>query len=285
MTEPYAGIAPIASARQTMRLTAAHCGFVRMDAGLVEQGTRSNADLLLPVTCFFVELDDQLIVFDTGMSPAVIEDPVGHWGRLAETLVAPMLETDQLLSSRLAQAGYGVDDVTLLVNSHLHHDHSGQNSIFAGARTLVRRREFEYARKVGQRLGAGFCWVDIAQDREPAFIEHDDEHALDEAGALTLLPTPGHSPGHQALRVRFPSGATFVLGGDVAYSTGSDGSLRPPPKLVNFDDGAAHRSAERIDAEAEAGADIVLTHDVQRWADRDGVTVIHEEQRGPTDDG
>src|ERR1700744_4629160 len=103
----------IVGAGRTMGFLVAQCGFVRMDAGLIAKGVRSKADILLPVTCFFVELDDQLVVFDTAMSPAVIDDPVGHWGRLAERFVVPVLERRQLLTSRLAQAGRSVEDVTV----------------------------------------------------------------------------------------------------------------------------------------------------------------------------
>jgi N-acyl homoserine lactone hydrolase len=269
----------IAGARQMMRLLVVQCGFVRMDAGLIATGSRSYVDIMLPVTCFFVELDDQLVVFDTAMSPAVIDDPIGHWGKLAEKLVFPVLEREQLLTSRLAQAGRSAEDVTVLVNSHLHHDHSGQNSAFSGSRTVVRRREFEHARAVGHQLAAGYCWEDIAQDGEPTIVEDDCDYDLDEEGLLTLLPTPGHSPGHQSLRVRFPSGASFVLGGDVAYAMDEDGTLLPPPERINFDHDQAHRSARRLEAEAAAdGAEILLTHDVRRWSELDGMTVVHEEQ-------
>jgi glyoxylase-like metal-dependent hydrolase (beta-lactamase superfamily II) len=261
-----------------MKLTAAHCGFVRMDAGFVADGTPTGVPTLLPVTCFFVETPDALIVWDTGMSGAVIEDAAGHWGRrMVEDRVAPVLEEHQLVTSRLGDAGYSTDDVTLLVNSHLHQDHSGQNSSFPAARTLARRREYEHARAVASRGGPGFIWADIGQDGEPAFIEHDGDEPLAEGGDLTLLSTPGHSPGHQSMRVRFPSGQTFVLAGDVAYVQDRNGVLSPPVKDLNFDDDAAHRSAERITAEGAAGATVLLTHDVKRWSEVDDVVTVHEE--------
>jgi len=101
-------------------------------------------------------------------------------------------------------------DVVCVINSHLHFDHCGGNRLFPGVPIHVQARELADARAVD-----GYTirdWVDFP---EAAYVEHDGEAEV--LPGVRLLPTPGHTRGHQSVLVDTPSGLV-VLGGDVAYT-------------------------------------------------------------------
>ncbi len=98
--------------------------------------------------------------------------------------------------------------VVAIVNTHLHFDHCGGNRRFAGTPTYVQRAELEAA------VAPDYLeeWV-----RFPGatYVEVDGDAQLFDG--VSVLSTPGHSTGHQAVVVATDEG-TVVLGGDVTYS-------------------------------------------------------------------
>jgi N-acyl homoserine lactone hydrolase len=143
---------------------------------------------LWPVFGWAIDHPDGTIVVDTGMiesTPALDEQwsPVLHpWPELG--------------------------DVAAVINTHLHFDHCGGNRRFAGTPTYVQRVELAAA------VAPNYLeeWV-----RFPGatYVELDGDTKI--AEGVSVLFTPGHSPGHQAVVVATDEG-TVVLGGDVTYS-------------------------------------------------------------------
>jgi N-acyl homoserine lactone hydrolase len=116
---------------------------------------------------------------------------------------------------------WDVPDVSAVVNTHLHFDHCGGNRRYAGTPTYVQRAELaaavspdyleEWARFPGE------SYVEVEGDAELF-------------RGVSVLFTPGHSPGHQSVVVETDDGLV-VLGGDVTYSMrelidGETGSIR-----------------------------------------------------------
>jgi N-acyl homoserine lactone hydrolase len=102
-------------------------------------------------------------------------------------------------------------DVVCVINTHLHFDHCGGNRLFPGVPIHVQARELADARaELDHYTVSG--WVDF---EGAAYVEHDGEAEV--LPGIRLLPTPGHTRGHQCVLVDTPDGLV-VLGGDVAYS-------------------------------------------------------------------
>ena len=100
--------------------------------------------------------------------------------------------------------------VAVVVNTHLHFDHCGGNRLFPGVPIHVQRRELEDARtKDGYTVRE---WVDFPG---ATYVEHDGE--VEVLQGVRLVPTPGHTAGHQAVVVATDEG-TVVLGADVGHS-------------------------------------------------------------------
>ena len=100
-------------------------------------------------------------------------------------------------------------DVLCVINTHLHFDHCGGNRLFAGTPIHVQRNEREAARAEGYTINE---WVEFDG---ATYIEHDGEAEV--LPGVRLLPTPGHTDGHQSVLVDTDDGLV-VLAGDVGYT-------------------------------------------------------------------
>ena len=99
-------------------------------------------------------------------------------------------------------------DVVRVINTHLHFDHCGGNRLFPRTPIHVQRREREAAREPGYTIPE---WVEF---EGATYVELDGEAEI--VPGVQVLPTPGHSPGHQSVLVDTDEGLV-VVAGDVAY--------------------------------------------------------------------
>lgn len=109
----------------------------------------------------------------------------------------------------LAAHGHRLDDVRLIVNSHLHFDHCGNNRRFPGVPIYAQAAEYQAAREPYYTVPE---WVDF-EDAEYVVIDGDARVAA----GVRVLSTPGHSPGHQSLVFDTADGLV-ALAGQAIYS-------------------------------------------------------------------
>ena len=84
-------------------------------------------------------------------------------------------------------------EVALVINTHLHFDHCGGNRLFSGIPIYVQRRELEAAREPDYTIRE---WVEFDG---ATYVELDGEAEI--VPGVRVLPTPGHTPGHQSVLV------------------------------------------------------------------------------------
>jgi N-acyl homoserine lactone hydrolase len=147
------------------------------------------------------------ILFDTGLHPVHIARPDATFG--SRDHLVSMAEDDAILA-RLAGLGLGPEDVHVVVNSHLHFDHAGNNRAFPGATFVVQREHLTHAK--GRGSFPAIYWDDPALRYVPA----DGRTRI--APGVEVVPTPGHAPGHQSLVVELPESGRVVLCGDAAFT-------------------------------------------------------------------
>ena len=162
-------------------------------------------------------------LFDSGLHVDSQTDPVGYAG---ESSPRPHLR----LPSRPGGVrppggdGCGPGEHQLRINSHLHFDHAGGNAQLPNADVVIQRREWDAAHRDDSDK-RGYVGRDF--DTGQHILQVDGEHDLFGDGSVVCIPTYGHTPGHQSLRVRTGDGSEFVLCGDACY-LGSPSSVAPP---------------------------------------------------------
>jgi glyoxylase-like metal-dependent hydrolase (beta-lactamase superfamily II) len=115
-----------------------------------------------------------------------------------------------LLEDGLRAAGVRPDDITLMIDTHLHFDHAGGNTwrdeggevrpTFPNARYVVQRGEYEWARRTNERTAASY----FPHNFEPVVAAGQFDFVTGETEiwpGIRLVPTPGHTPHHQSVLI------------------------------------------------------------------------------------
>ncbi|MET7801104.1 N-acyl homoserine lactonase family protein [Streptomyces decoyicus] len=157
-----------------------------------------------PVLAYLVRHDQGLILFDTGIGSADSE---------TEAHYRPQRRP---LRGALSAAGVAPADISVVVNCHLHFDHCGGNPLLAGKPILVQDVELAAARR------GDYTIDELVDFPGAAYEELTGETEL--WPGVWIIPTPGHTQGHQSLVLRRGDG-TVVLAGqahDFASQFASD---------------------------------------------------------------
>ena len=128
------------------------------------------------------------------------------------------------VADALAELDMTPGDIGLVINTHLHFDHCGQNAVFKHAACYVQRAELDRAKRESPEL---YDWFDFMN----ATFELLDGDAEVLPG-LAVIATPGHTAGHQSVVVQSADGTPDLLIGDAAYTprqySGPPGEELPP---------------------------------------------------------
>jgi glyoxylase-like metal-dependent hydrolase (beta-lactamase superfamily II) len=224
-------------------------GWVSGAAAIWRQGEDPEKRIRFPVPAYVIETDSERILVDTGLHPGACADaPAFYDGSPATSLFS--LEIDQPVDERVDAA-----TITRIVLTHLHYDHAGGLSLLPSSiPVVVQRREWE----AGQDAAAverNFFFPRDYTDDEREVILVDGDHDLLGDGSIELLLTPGHTPGHQSVRV----GDGLIIGADVThFASGLDDHRFP---AFGDDHAEQRRSAERLRALRDGGARVIPGHD------------------------
>jgi N-acyl homoserine lactone hydrolase len=110
----------------------------------------------------------------------------------------------------LAEHDLSPADVRIVINTHLHFDHCGQNAVFKHAPFYIQRAELERARSEADVISE---WFDFAGARFE-LLDGDAEVA----DGVRVVSTPGHTAGHQSVIVDTADGGALMIG-DAAYTS------------------------------------------------------------------
>jgi N-acyl homoserine lactone hydrolase len=163
-----------------------------------------------PVHGFVVTHPGGAVLVDTGVGGP--DDLLGDW-RVVNRSVA----------DALAELDMTPGDIGLVINTHLHFDHCGQNAVFKHAACYVQRAELDRAERESREL---YDWFGFMNARFE-LLDGDTEVLP----GLAVIATPGHTVGHQCVVVQASDGAPDLLIGDAAY-TPRQYAYSPGDKLV-----------------------------------------------------
>jgi glyoxylase-like metal-dependent hydrolase (beta-lactamase superfamily II) len=170
----------------------------------------------LGMRCLLIEHPSGLILIDTGAGNKENEKFKDIYGLENEGLLgATMLEDG------LRQIGVAAADISIVINTHLHFDHAGGNTrnrpdgtlevSFPNATYIVKRGEYEYATHSNERTAASYFernFVPLEADDKIEFVSREKQIVK----GIRVIPTPGHTPGHQSILIESAGERAFYLG-------------------------------------------------------------------------
>ena len=231
-----------------MKVEMLDVGWFTAPAGIFRAGDELDRTMRFPVPAYLLETATERILIDTGLNPAAIADPAAYYER-PDVFAASVLEQEQSVAEQL-----DVGTLTKVVLTHLHWDHvGGLQLIPPSVPIVVQRSEWAAGRDDAAVQRNFFMQRDYADDGREVILV-DGDHDLLGDGSIELLLTPGHTPGHQSVRI-----GELVLGADVAhYASGLDDHRFP---VFADDHEQQGRSADRLRAMRDAGLDVIPGHD------------------------
>ncbi len=166
-----------------------------------------DATVRIPATWSVLRHPAGVMLIDAGAPPA--GSPGG------DDVAARPAGSDVRTALRLL--GLRPDDVSFVLLTHLHVDHLGGLDAVPGARLLTTAEEVRYAR-------APDVWMEpeypaAARDLGPRRVDLvDDGQDVFGDGTVTVVATPGHTPGHVSVLLRLPDTGAVLLPGDAAWT-------------------------------------------------------------------
>ena len=204
------------------------------------------------------------VVVDTGVDPGAIEDVEGAWGSQEDRVGVPIMERGQEVLAQLARVGLQPSDVRYVVNTHLHGDHVGGQTDLPDATFVCQRAEYEYAHDPDiPSMVREYPHENLRFD-ELRYEPIDGELDLYGDGAITLLPTPGHTPGHQSVLLRLPETGPVILTGDAIWTQANLDEMTLPG-IIWFPSEYVRSRRRLLELQRETGAQWFHTHDPETF--------------------
>jgi N-acyl homoserine lactone hydrolase len=230
------------------RLYVLNCGEgVAGDISRWSPGVNVGKSMDFADNCYLIKHAQGWMLWDTGVTDAIAAMPEGqrpadpratHWRR------------PKTLASQLEQLGVKPADIKYVAVSHTHPDHIGNVELFPQATLLVQKAEYEWPNPLG---------VGRFKPEHPA-TKLSGDHDVFGDGSVTILSTPGHTPGHQSLLMRLPKTGAVLLSGDAVHFKDNWDNRRVPEQ--NTDKAQTVASLQRL-------ADIMAKENAQLWINHD----------------
>ena len=199
-------------------------------------------------SCYLIKHSSKgWFLWDTGIADAVAAMPNGL---VPADPKAVTWRRPKTLAAQLEQLGLKPDDVKAMAVSHTHPDHTGNVELFPQAMLYVQKAEYDWP---GANNEPRF------KPSHPVELLAGDKDVFGD-GSVTILSTPGHTPGHQSLLVKLPKTGAVVLSGDAVHFKDNWDNRRVPSMNANKDRSAA--SMQKI-------ADTLVKEKAQLWINHD----------------
>ena len=192
------------------------------------------------------------LLITTSKQRILVDTGIGELPERSRKLYTVKRSPEQTLKAQLAKHGVKPEDIDVVVNTHLHFDHCGNNALFPNAKFIVQENEFRYACAPERFQQAGYIreLFDLKTDYE---LVHGKHRITDDA---FVVPTPGHSIGHQSVVVK-DGDRNYVYCGDAA-PTKENLERRNIPGVLY----CAHKALNSIDyLRSVSNAVYIYSHD------------------------
>ncbi len=213
------------------------------DESVWTPGENVGRSIQFSSTCWLIQHESKWLLWDTGVPESALNDPKG-WSTLPKLIVYHL---DKTLTEQLATIGLKPNDVTYVALSHTHGDHIGNVRLFANSTVLMQRAEYEWIstpdgpndnvnqlKALARKL--------MGAPKHLKLLDGDTDVFGD--GSVTLVSTPGHTPGSESLMVHLKNSGFIILSGDVVHL--EENFEKDTVPSLNTDKAASIASMERV---------------------------------------
>ena len=248
-----------------MKLYMFQTGTLRTRAKFIKMN-QDDEDYEIPVPWFLIKHPLGNVVIDGGNSVKVAIDKRKHWGSVVD-VYDPIMDVSENCVDQCRSVGVEPEDVKYVLQSHLHLDHTGAIGQFPNARHLAQQIEYDYAYNPDWFAKGAYISDDFDHpELDWQFLngKYSDNYDLFADGTITMIFTPGHSPGHQSFLIKLPNTGSVLLTIDAAYTVDHWDNKALPGLIHSASDVAASVAKLKKIAEQE-NAMVVTGHDPNQW--------------------
>ncbi len=230
-------------------------------------------DITIPVSMWIIDHPKGLVVFDTGNNVAISDGKCkSYWAAGNCDFLKPSQTRADVIDAQLQKLGYSVDKVKVVITSHTHLDHVGNIGMFPNALHVLQKKELYQGwwpeKFQGRAVNGTFVLNDIAVARDYNYMELDGDYDLFGDGSVVILSTPGHTLGHQSVKVKTAGSGTIIISQDAVWM---QENLDGYPAGLNYSVQAYTNSLNRLKFMRDLeGAQLFMAHDQDQYAAKGG---------------
>jgi N-acyl homoserine lactone hydrolase len=239
---------------QEVRLYTLDCGHAEFHdmSPFSDTGEYDGKQGATAVPCFLIRHPRGTLLWDTGLGDKLAQNKGGVDNNGIH------MSVQVTLAEQLKTLGLAPSDVTYLAFSHFHFDHTGNANLFGSSTWIINRTELSWALSKPTPYGVEPTSFSTYRAAKTKMI--DDDYDVFGDGNVRILKAPGHTPGHQVLKIQLRRSGTIILSGDL-YLLRENRKYRRVP---SFDSSRAETlaSIDRIEKIiTNTKARLVIQHD------------------------
>jgi len=180
-----------------------------------------------------------LLILTDGGEKVLVDTGIGDLPEPHKKFFPVKRKANETLKAQLMKHGLKPEDIDVVINTHLHFDHCGNNKLFKNARFVVQKDELNYAYEPERFQQAAY----VKEFFNVKGLNYETVRGRCQVcEGVTVMRTPGHSVGHQSVLVKGDDGRNYVYCGDAAPIRENLERRNIPGILYN-----AHKALESID--------------------------------------
>ena len=242
------------------------CGILKTQTQYILKDTRVGVPFNIPVPFFVIRHGSSWVAYDSGNNAQVAVDPIKYWGKAICDAYMPVMQPHEEFKIQLKKVGLKPENLYAVIMSHGHLDHCGALEDLAGTDVPIyfQKLELEHINKQ-VASGKNTAYIPADFDKLAQCNVRTIDGIFDVFGdeSVIVLPTPGHTPGHQSVLVRTNDGQTLILAQDACYTLENMFANIPPGLATDIPD--AMVSIHHFKAMTVLGAQLVPPHDPDWW--------------------
>jgi len=203
------------SAKPDIRLYTLNCGYIDIHdaSSFFEPGFCPHKSMRLADPCFLIKHPKGWMLWDLGLGDQYAaypnhtfkDDPVGI------TMIVP-----QTLTAQLKTLGLTPQDIKFIGLSHAHFDHTGNAPLFVNSTWLLQRAEYQFMQQKPLSPAVESSTFATLKNVHKKLLNGYYDVFGD--SSVVILSTPGHTPGHQSLKLMLPHMGLVILSGDLYHT-------------------------------------------------------------------